>query len=487
MPATRRTLFAVAAASIVLATATRGETPLLDTLTIVAPASRGGGWDQVARAMEHVLQTAGLVTRVEVKNSPGAGGAIALGQFIAAQKGDAHTLLVGGLTMVRAARASGATVALDQTTPVARLVGEYEVIAVPAGSDVRTLDDLVQALRVNPGSVTWAGGSGGGTDQLLINEVARAIGVEPVRMTYVPYSGGAEVEKALLHHSVGVGVSGLAEFSDTIADGRLVPLAISSDRRLPGIDIPTLKEQGVDRSLVNWRGVFAPPDVSAEDKATLTQLVDRMVRTDAWHRELERYHWTDLYLPDNAFAQFVFEEQARAAIAPDPRGTTSADRPSAVWTSGMLLLRNRNRLAAVIAVTLTVALGLLMFQRASAARRERELARQLELAREAAQRKGEQTEDLLRGLSDQIDRQLDKWGLTAAEKEIAMLMLKGLRHKEIAAIRNTSERTVRQQALTVYRKAGVEGRTELAAFFFEDLLPPLDTSSPSEQPSRKSA
>ena len=79
---------------------------------------------------------------------------------------------------------------------------------------------------------------------------------------------------------------------------------------------------------------------------------------------------------------------------------------------------------------------------------------------------------MLRGLGDAIDRQCERWGLSAAEKEIALLLLKGLSLKEIAAVRQTSERTVRQQAQSIYRRSSLGGRAELAAFFLEDLLLP---------------
>ena len=81
---------------------------------------------------------------------------------------------------------------------------------------------------------------------------------------------------------------------------------------------------------------------------------------------------------------------------------------------------------------------------------------------------------MLQGLGAAIDRQFDRWALTPAEREVALLQLKGLRHKAIADLRNTSERTVRQQALAVYRKSGLNGRNDLAAFFLEDLLLPSD-------------
>jgi DNA-binding CsgD family transcriptional regulator len=96
---------------------------------------------------------------------------------------------------------------------------------------------------------------------------------------------------------------------------------------------------------------------------------------------------------------------------------------------------------------------------------------------EDARRWNSEAQTLLQGLGAAIDRQFDRWGLSPAEREIALLQLKGLRHRDIAQLRQTSERTVRQQALAVYRKAGLNGRSDLAAFFLEDLLLPPGTSS----------
>jgi DNA-binding CsgD family transcriptional regulator len=124
------------------------------------------------------------------------------------------------------------------------------------------------------------------------------------------------------------------------------------------------------------------------------------------------------------------------------------------------------------------------WQMASERRRSRQLDRELAEARaevrrwtEDARRWNDEAQTILQGLGEAIDRQFDRWGLTPAEREIALLQLKGLRHRDIAELRQTSERTVRQQALAVYRKSGLNGRSDLAAFFLEDLLLPARTSS----------
>lgn len=101
----------------------------------------------------------------------------------------------------------------------------------------------------------------------------------------------------------------------------------------------------------------------------------------------------------------------------------------------------------------------------------RSLARKLAVSHRDADRYRGEAAELLRGLGETIDVQLDRWALTGAEKEVAMLLLKGLSHKEVADVRGTSERTARKQARAVYKKAGLDGRAALSAFFLEDLLP----------------
>ncbi len=126
---------------------------------------------------------------------------------------------------------------------------------------------------------------------------------------------------------------------------------------------------------------------------------------------------------------------------------------------------------ALMAIALAAATAL-WWRLAALRRRARLLARDLDAARSEAARWRQDAEEVLRGLGEAIDAQFQRWGLSSAEREVALLLLKGLAHKEIAEVRETSERTVRQQSLAVYRKAGLTGRAELAAFFLEDLLLP---------------
>lgn len=193
-----------------------------------------------------------------------------------------------------------------------------------------------------------------------------------------------------------------------------------------------------------------------------------MVRNDEWKTILREQHWIDMYLPADEYGAFLVSMlQAPAA----GRAVTRAgwfgrwQTATIVTASGML----------IVAIAVVAVAGVRSRrQRLAALEREATLSVDLNEARALAQRSAEQASTLLKGVGDAIDRQFDAWGLTPAEKEVASLLLKGLRHKEVADIRQTSERTVRQQSLSIYRKAGVEGRTELAAYFLEDVMPPAE-------------
>ena len=121
-----------------------------------------------------------------------------------------------------------------------------------------------------------------------------------------------------------------------------------------------------------------------------------------------------------------------------------------------------------------IGLGALWQQFRLIQRRAEQLTVDLEAAQKEAQRFREEAHEALRGLGEAIDRQFTRWNLSPAEREIGLLLLKGLSHKEIADVRSTTETTIRQQALAVYRKSGIRSRTELSAFFLEDLLLPVE-------------
>jgi putative tricarboxylic transport membrane protein len=282
-------------------------------LTIVAPAAPGGGWDQTSRAMQQAMQQGRLAGPVKVVNVPGAGGTVGLAQFVNADRGKGDVVMTTGLIMVGAVLTNRSPVSLDQVTPIARLTGEYEVLVVPAASPHRTLSDFVRAWKAAPGNMSIAGGSAGGTDHMLAGLLARAVGIDPTRVNYIPHSGGGETIASLVGNQVSAGVNGLGELEAFVKAGKLRALAISSERRLAGLDIPTFVEQGVSLTIANWRAVVAPPGITAAQRATLVALMDRLHALPAWQEILRKNNWTDMYQSGAAFEAFLREENTRVA------------------------------------------------------------------------------------------------------------------------------------------------------------------------------
>jgi putative tricarboxylic transport membrane protein len=301
-------------------------------LRLVAPAAPGGGWDQTARAMQQALQREGIAQLAPVENIPGAAGTIGLARFIGAERGRGDVLMVSGLIMLGGIVTHHSPVTLRDVVPIARLTGEYEVIAVPKASALRTLHDLIVAFKAQPGSVSWGGGSAGGSDQILAGLVADAVGVEPRRVNYIAFSGGGESMSAILGGAVSVGINGYAEFAPQLEAGTLRALAISSAERLPGVDIPTLREQGVNVEFENWRSLVAPPGIAATDRAQLEAVVRTMVQSPAWRESLARYRWLDRHLDGDAFARFVEAEEARVRSILEKLGTGAAETSSVLPT-----------------------------------------------------------------------------------------------------------------------------------------------------------
>jgi putative tricarboxylic transport membrane protein len=286
--------------------------------TIMAPAAPGGGWDQTARTIQTVLQDEKISGNVQVVNVPGAGGTIGLAQFVNEAKGDPAKLIVGGYVMVGAILTNASPVTLNDITPIARLTGEYEAIVVPAASEIQTMADLVAKLKADPGSVSWGGGSAGGTDHITAGLIAKATGVDPTKVNYIAFAGGGEALAAILGNQVTAGVSGYGEFAEQVKAGTLRVLAISSDAKVEGIDAPTLKESGVDVSIQNWRMISAAPGLTPEQTAAINADIDKMVQSKGWQDALAAKGWANTYLAGDDFkAQLAKDIESTGAILKD--------------------------------------------------------------------------------------------------------------------------------------------------------------------------
>jgi putative tricarboxylic transport membrane protein len=311
---TRRFSLAASVALLAMAVSIPAHAQAPMELKIIAPAAPGGGWDQTARSMQQALVAAGLAKSVQVVNVPGAGGSVGIAQFATGAKGDGKQLMVNGFVMVGALLTNKSPVTLDQVTPIARLTEETQVIVVPANSPIKTAKDLAAAVKADVSKVTWAGGSAGGTDHITAALFAKASGADATKVNYIPFSGGGESLAAILGGKVTAGISGYGEYEGQIKAGKLRAIGLTAPERIPGLDVPTFKEQGFDVVLTNWRSVMAPPGITPEQRAALVDLVGKMVKSPAWTEILKQKGWDDAYLAGDDFGAFLKTEQTRVRI-----------------------------------------------------------------------------------------------------------------------------------------------------------------------------
>jgi len=304
MPDRRHLLAATAGLAAGLLPGFAGAAQRFQSIYMFIPAGPGGGWDGLGRAIEQVARQAGLVGSFQFENVGGAGGTVGLPRFVAQRRGRPDSLMVAGSVMVGATLTNRTPVGLKDVTPIARMTEEVCVVVVPANSEFRTIKDVLEALKANPGAVPVAGGSAGGTDHITLGLILKALGRSAKEGSYVAFAGGGPAQAAILGAQVKAGISGLSEFAEQIKAGRMRALATTGETRSDP-DIPTLKESGVDVVTTNWRGVFAPPGLRPDAREKLTALIAEIHALPAWKEMLKTRGWQDAFLTGQAFEAFL--------------------------------------------------------------------------------------------------------------------------------------------------------------------------------------
>ncbi|WP_369800665.1 Bug family tripartite tricarboxylate transporter substrate binding protein [Alloactinosynnema sp. L-07] len=292
-------------------------------LRLMVPNTPGGGYDITARTAAKAMEEAGLARNVEVFNLPGAGGTVGLGRLVS-EKGNGKLIMQMGLGVVGSVYTNKSPSTLQETTPIARLIEEPDIIVVSKNSKYTSIKQLIEAWKADPGKVPVGGGSSpGGPDHLAPMLVAKAIGLEPKAVNYVPFDGGGELLASVLGDKVAFGVSGVGEYADQVKAGELRVLAVTGPKRVSGIDAPTLKESGVDVEFTNWRGVVAPPGISDQDRDALVALYKSLHESKAWKDALSKNGWQDAFITGPEFATFLKSENDRVGLVLKDLGLTA--------------------------------------------------------------------------------------------------------------------------------------------------------------------
>ena len=284
------------------------------SVEFIAPAGPGGGWDLTARMSSKVLKETGLITQpMVVINKPGGFGVVAMTDIIRNRRKDQHVLVAFSAVLTTQMAIKKNPYTWKDITPVAALFVDYGTIAVRKDSRYATFKDLLDEWKKQPGVLTFAGSSPpGGLDHMRVVMLAKASGIPEKAVRYVAFDGGGQALGALLggHTTVFVGEAG--EIAGHIEAGTIHPLILLSDRKLTGIfaKIPLAKELGLDVVSPNWRGFYAPPEMSKENLRFWEETLGKMVKSDAWKEVLEKQAWVDFFMTGDKLRKFLEDELA---------------------------------------------------------------------------------------------------------------------------------------------------------------------------------
>ena len=234
----------------------------------IAPANPGGGWDFTCRQIGKILYDIGEVDApVQVTNLAGAGGGLAFSTVVNERNDDADLIVAASsATTTRLAQNAYGGATADQVRFVGAIGADPGVIVVAADSPFQNLNDLIDAIKADPGSVAFAGGSAvGGFDHLKPLQVLKAAGFDDITaVKYIGVDGGADAITQTVGGFTQAMTGDMSEIVGFLDAGEIRVLATLTEERVPGFDIPTAMEQGIDVVAVNWRGLYVPKDISDE-------------------------------------------------------------------------------------------------------------------------------------------------------------------------------------------------------------------------------
>jgi len=465
-------LIYISSSYLLKANAVESDNQIIKHLTIYVPGAIGGGYDHTAKAFREILLEENLVEEVKIIHIIGAGGTLALTHFIHNDFNNEYTVLLGGRSMMGAALYNNSQVSILQTTAIARLNGKPLAIAVPIDSPIDTVEDLFDGMHTDISLIKWIGGSAGAADNLFLKDLLNIMNLDFGEVNYHPVpGGGSAVSEQLVLGRYTAAISTLDELLGAYSDDLIRIIAVTSSQRVNYIDAPTLTEKGIELSLLDWHGVFVSQKTDTLIKQRLNDVITQLANNSKWQSILENRQWENNFLVGQAFVDFVKEEQFTLSTKFQQR-PSSKDAKDNFNEQIESLLNNPYRWAIYIALVCFLLLITLFILKWQSIRREVRLQNNLKRVELENQHNKDKLAEKISGISHHIEQEFIKWQLTATEKEIALMLLKGLTFKDIAKARCKSERTVRQQAGAIYAKSSLANRSDLAAYFLEDFMAP---------------
>jgi putative tricarboxylic transport membrane protein len=277
----------------------------------IAPAGAGGGWDITIRTVAKTLMETKLVKApMPVTNMVGGGGGVAL-SYLQQKKGKDSIITVYSPPLLLINLNGSTPLGYKDTTPLARLIADYEVFAVGKDSKYKSLNDIMEALKKDPKSVKIGGTSAAGSlDHLAFLYIAKTAGVKNLKaIDYIAFMDNSAAAQVMGGH-VDMLVGGFADVRGLVESGDLRALAVTAERRIGtglAASIPTCKEQGINATFTNWRGLFGTPGMPSYAVSYWRKTLKKMVATKQWANACKQYGWGMTYLDKPEFEKFLVQ------------------------------------------------------------------------------------------------------------------------------------------------------------------------------------
>ncbi len=279
-------------------------------IEIITSSDAGGSNDQVARAMQKLLQDAKqLPVPINVMNKPGGNQTLAV-VYLQSFAANPHYLLLANPTVFTNQLAGITQASYLELTPVALLLSEHSVISVRADSPMKTMRDLIDRLKADPAALAIGTVARGGTNHLTLALALRAAGIDARKLQIAIFKTNAESMTALVGGHLDLVVSSVGSASPQVKAGGARMLAVAAGRRLSGqlANVPTFKEQGIDTWVTSWRAIFGPRGMPAASVAYWEEMFVKMAATDEWKKDLEARDWAGQFMRSREFARYLESE-----------------------------------------------------------------------------------------------------------------------------------------------------------------------------------
>ena len=280
---------------------------------LIVPTAAGGINDQITRLMQKVLHEDKLLTvPAVIMNKPGGNQSLAV-VYLSQKAPDPHYLLYATATVFTNQLAGLTQLGYADLTPLACLVVDYSVVTVAADSPIKTMRELVDRLKADPGAVAFGMVSRGGPNHLALSQAVLSAGVDPRKLRTVVFKTNAESHMAVVGGHIQAVVSSVSAALPQVQAGHTRMLAIAAPRRLAGplAALPTMREQGIDATgISNWRAIFGAKGMTGAQVAYWDEALARMAASEAWNRELDGTNMARLPLRAQEFSRYLDEEFA---------------------------------------------------------------------------------------------------------------------------------------------------------------------------------